>query len=62
MDLHLHESGEFREQSAAYRQRFIDQNFEIKSVFGERLADADADVLQCVSVSDQSEYSYLYAC
>lgn len=54
MVLHLHESGNFRELSIAYRERFIEKNFEIKDVFKENLANASADVLMCVSVSDQS--------
>lgn len=54
MVLHLHESGSYRDESIAYRERFIDQNFEIKNAVGEQLKSANADVLKCVSVADQS--------
>lgn len=54
MVLSLHESGNFRGLSVAYRERFIEKNFEIKDLFKENLAKARADVIKCVSVNDQS--------
>lgn len=56
MILRLHESGDYHEQSNAYRQRFIDRNFEVKDAFRERLKEASADVLECVSLADQSRF------
>lgn len=55
MILHLHESGNYRDQSITYRERFIDKNFEVKDLFREQLGEADADVHQCVSLADQSK-------
>lgn len=55
MILHLHESGNFHNDSVAYRRRFIDRTDVIKISFQEHLAKANRNILKCVSADDQSK-------
>lgn len=45
--LHLHESGNFREQSIAYRKRFVQTNHQIRDAFQAKLRTANRDVWNC---------------
>lgn len=54
--LHLHESGNFREQSIAYRGRFIKTNQKIRDAFQAKLRTANRDVWNC----DPINYSGLF--
>lgn len=47
MILHLHESGNFREQSLAYQERFLQTNNEIRNIFHMKLQTANRDVWTC---------------
>lgn len=45
--LHLHESGNFRGQSIAYRDRFVQTNQQIRDAFQAKLGTANRDVWNC---------------
>lgn len=47
MILHLHESGEFRSQSIAYREQFRERNADIRAVFKSKLPLANKDIWSC---------------
>lgn len=52
MILHLHESGDFRNQSIVYREQFRERNANIRDVFKSKLPLANKDVWSC----DPSNY------
>lgn len=47
MILHLHESGDFRNQSIVYRETFRQRNAEIRDVFKSKLPLANKDIWSC---------------
>lgn len=47
MILHLHESGDFRNQSIIYREKFLERNANIRTVFKSKLPLANKDVWSC---------------
>lgn len=51
MILHLHESGDFRNQSLAYQERFCQTNAEIQNSFKIKLQQANRDVVACDPVN-----------
>lgn len=52
MILHLHESGNFREQSIAYQEQFVKLNAEIQNVFRPKLKAASKYVFACDPLFD----------
>lgn len=47
MILHLHESGDFRNQSLIYQEHFRQTNAEVRDVFKSKLQQANRDVWAC---------------
>lgn len=52
MILHLHESGDYRNQSLAYQERFHQINAEIQSVFKSKLQQSNRDVWACDAIDN----------
>lgn len=52
MILHLHESGNFREQAIEYRKRFTQLHADIQEAFKTRLREANRNIWAC----DPSDY------
>lgn len=58
MILHLHESGDFRNQSIVYKEQFHQANADVRKVFASKLESANRDIWTC----DPLDYSGSLKC